>query len=53
MAIIRFETLSQLHLNDRWYGEAAVCQSHITAIMAKQLSLRGNSSYIIYTLTNV
>ncbi|KAI6205131.1 hypothetical protein M3Y94_00757800 [Aphelenchoides besseyi] len=41
LRIAWFETLAQIHITERWFAEAAVCQAHCVAIIAKQLSLRG------------
>ncbi|KAI6226407.1 hypothetical protein M3Y99_01290000 [Aphelenchoides fujianensis] len=40
LRIAWFNTLAQIHLSDQWFTEAAVCQAHCVAIIAKQLSLR-------------
>ncbi|KAI6207973.1 hypothetical protein M3Y96_00065300 [Aphelenchoides besseyi] len=40
LRIAWFETLAQIHISERWFAEAAVCQAHCVAIVAKQLSLR-------------
>lgn len=40
-----FETLAETHLRDRWYSEAAVCEVHVLAIMAKELTVNGLATF--------
>uniref|UniRef100_A0A1I7SEQ5 DOCKER domain-containing protein n=1 Tax=Bursaphelenchus xylophilus TaxID=6326 RepID=A0A1I7SEQ5_BURXY len=35
-----FDTLAQIHRAEHWFSEAAVCQAHCVAIIAKQLKAR-------------
>ncbi|KAI6203313.1 hypothetical protein M3Y94_00541700 [Aphelenchoides besseyi] len=51
LRIAWFETLAQIHIAERWFAEAAVCQAHCVAIVAKQLSLR-NLLEVDFSLLN-
>uniref|UniRef100_A0A158Q9N1 C2 DOCK-type domain-containing protein n=1 Tax=Enterobius vermicularis TaxID=51028 RepID=A0A158Q9N1_ENTVE len=37
-----FDTLAETHMRDRWFSEAAVCECHVLAIIAKELALSEN-----------
>ncbi|VDN58645.1 unnamed protein product [Dracunculus medinensis] len=37
-----FESLANTHIRERFYAEAAACQAHVVAIIAKELYFNGN-----------
>ncbi|VBB26410.1 unnamed protein product [Acanthocheilonema viteae] len=36
-----FETLAEMHIRERWFSEAAVCEAHVIAIIGRELAING------------
>lgn len=36
-----FDTLANIHISERWFPEAVVCQAHSIAIIGKELVTKG------------
>uniref|UniRef100_A0A158R4T4 C2 DOCK-type domain-containing protein n=1 Tax=Syphacia muris TaxID=451379 RepID=A0A158R4T4_9BILA len=47
-----FDTLAETHIHDRWYPEAAICEMHVLAIMAKELSSSATFDWGLFSAGN-